>query len=112
MGFLFSPKRQGQTHNMTSANTQRTTAYEVIRDRCVLQAHVREHIAKYRLPIIIDNGTYSYMIAGIRGQAQTTEYRILDPHYGMLYPDPRSPAKVGTYDSSLGETPCGTDAGK
>merc|ERR1719375_1960233 len=108
---LFSPQTKEETCEMTSANTRCSAKYEVVRDREQLRARLRGHLAAHELPMLIDNGTYSYMIAGMRDCDQALQYRILDPHYGMLYP-PGLATELGAYSASLGPLPYGSDEGK
>jgi len=109
---LFAPGTVQKYVTKISSTTGHQAVYEVVVDRGKLLTMLRGHIVSHQVPVLIDNGTYSFAVAGVRCSADgNVEYRILDPHYGMLYP---SGCKVsaGEYATGSGEDVYGDDSGK
>ena len=96
-----------------------------------LRAVVQQHLLVHNAPVLIDNGTAAFAIAGMRRNGLSflrhlivsvglevrvvaggnVEYRILDPHYGIYY-QKEGYEKRTDKDYKVGDiTPYGSDAG-
>ena len=77
-----SKEESGETREKKCSNGNIYTYYTVY----LSPKEIGKYLTKTGLPILIDNGISSYMIAGVRGGATSqVMYRIIDPHYGLSY---------------------------
>jgi len=110
---LFAPSLAGGTVvSRKSYTTGHEANFKVIQDVKQLRAVVQQHLLVHNAPVLIDNGTAAFAIAGMRRNGGNVEYRILDPHYGIYY-QKEGYEKRTDKDYKVGDiTPYGSDAGK
>merc|ERR1712098_914 len=72
-------ERYGWMANNGSRRINRRHQYQRL-PRAGILAAMRVQFRDQKLPIVMDQGSHSYVAAGIRGNGAQTEIRIIDPH--------------------------------
>ncbi|ETO22645.1 hypothetical protein RFI_14547 [Reticulomyxa filosa] len=99
-------KKKKTKKKKSEKQKEKEVTYPKIVDSCEeIRQIIIKHLESVNLPILIDDGSYSYLISGI--DFKNEKYEIIDPHYGMLYsknpPNTTSSDKKNIYGDDSGK---------
>ena len=79
-------KAQSEQSMQRATRKKQTVKYDrLVSDAAEMRVMIVQHLRAHSVPIIMDDGEYSYLLLAIHVDDGRVSYLVGDPHYGMMY---------------------------